>query len=41
MRGYILTVTPFPVQLCRKIVKMANVSSLGFVKFAGEMLDDV
>lgn len=41
MPGSLLTVTPFPVQLCCKIVKMADVSGLGFVEFAGKVLDDV
>lgn len=33
--------TPFSVQLCGKVVKMADMSSLGSVEFAGKLLDDV
>lgn len=39
--GYLLTVTPFPIQLCGEVVEMAEMSSLCLVEFAGKVLDDV
>lgn len=41
MSGRLLTVTPFPIQLCCKIMKMADMPSLGLIEFAGEVLEDV
>lgn len=41
MLGHLLTVTPFPIQLCCKIMKMTDMPSLGLIEFAGEVLDNV
>lgn len=41
MPAHLLTVTPFSVQLGCKIVEMADMSGMGSVEFAGEVLDDV
>lgn len=39
--GYVLTVTPFPIQLCGEVVEMAEMPSLCLAEFTGKVLDDV